>query len=117
MGREGRHSTGSVIGEQGGGHGGDGGDPAGQLTGDAGGDPTTGREAGRGHPGRVDAQAPLEVVEQVGGEAQLVDPELDPPGAGPERPAVPVAGRDMDPVAAPLGAGGERRVGRHLQVP
>src|SRR5215207_5944762 len=40
-----------------------------------------------GREGRVDAEAPLEVVEQVGGEAQLVDPELDPAGAGPERPA------------------------------
>ena len=29
----------------------------------------------------------------------------------------PVAGRHMDAVAAPLRAGGQRRVGRHLQVP
>jgi hypothetical protein len=40
--------------------------------------------AGGGHPGRVDAAARLDVVEQVGGEPQLVDPELDPTGAGPE---------------------------------
>jgi hypothetical protein len=31
----------------------------------------------------------LEVVEQVGHEAQVVDPELDPPGGSPERPAGP----------------------------
>jgi hypothetical protein len=151
------------LGEEAGGHGGDGGDSAGQLTGDPGGDPTSGGEAGGAHPGRVDAEARLEVVEQVGRETQLVDPELDSAGAGPERPAGPdreavgvdgqeaaavgqlgqagdvvqvgggptvaveeqhgwfrparpVAGRDVDPVAAPLRPGGQGRVGRHLQV-
>lgn len=56
--------------------------PAGQVAGHAGDDPAAGGEAGRGHPGRVDAQAGLEVVEQVGREAQVV-------GAAPQvsRPA------------------------------